>query len=74
METNEYPLPARAMSEIPQEQAAEIFAAQRKLLAELQRLRDANQRLRVGLFWQKRRWGVPEDAAWDCVDAVEAGT
>lgn len=69
--TDEYSLPVQALGAIPQQQAAEIFAAQRTLLAELQRLRNANERLHIALYWQYRRWGVPERAAWS--NAVTAG-
>jgi hypothetical protein len=71
--TGEYALPSGALDELPQAATAEIFHAQRKLLAELQRLRDANERLRRGLFWQARRWGAVEEGAWEYVAAIELG-
>ena len=70
---DEFPLPRTALMELPQEALADIFHAQRKLLAELQDLRDKRERLQIALFWQYRRWGVPEAEAWENVDATEDG-
>ena len=47
LSTGEFPLPAQALERVPQDLLADIFHAQRKLLAELERLRRENRALQV---------------------------